>query len=35
MAQGLNSELGSNIFITANAFEMHMDFITDPQLYGL
>ncbi|CBI37236.3 hypothetical protein VitviT2T_009939 [Vitis vinifera] len=34
MAQGLNSELGSNIFITANAFEMHMDFITDPQLYG-
>lgn len=35
MAQGLNSELGSNIFITANAFEMHMDFITDPQHYGL
>lgn len=34
MAQGLNNELGSKIFITANAFEMHMDFISDPQRYG-
>ncbi|KAG2696803.1 hypothetical protein I3760_07G076000 [Carya illinoinensis] len=30
----LNSEIGSDVFVTANAFEMHLDFITDPQAYG-
>lgn len=30
----LNSEIGSDIFVSANAFEMHLDFISDPQAYG-
>ncbi|MQL83036.1 hypothetical protein Taro_015533 [Colocasia esculenta] len=30
----LNSEIGSPIFIAANAFGMHMDFITSPETYG-
>ncbi|KAK9280751.1 hypothetical protein L1049_003639 [Liquidambar formosana] len=34
MIQGLNSELGSDIFVAANAFEMNMNFINDPQAYG-
>ncbi|KAM1003661.1 hypothetical protein EV1_003915 [Malus domestica] len=34
MVQGLNKQLGSDIFITANAFDMHMDFISDPQKFG-
>ena len=35
MIQQLNSELGSNVFISANAFNMNMNFITNPQAYGL
>jgi hypothetical protein len=31
----LNSEIGSDVFISANAFAMNMDFIGDPQAYGL
>lgn len=31
----LNSEIGSDVFVTANAFEMHMDFVSDPQAYGM
>ncbi|KAL3725155.1 hypothetical protein ACJRO7_030209 [Eucalyptus globulus] len=34
MVQGLNQELGSDVFIAANAFQMNMDFISDPQRYG-
>lgn len=30
----LNTELGSDIFISANAFKMHMDYVTDPGAYG-
>ncbi|KAK7285871.1 hypothetical protein RJT34_20654 [Clitoria ternatea] len=30
----LNSEIGSVIFISANAFAMNMDFIGNPQAYG-
>ncbi|GLT53275.1 hypothetical protein SLA2020_265580 [Shorea laevis] len=30
----LNSEIGSDIFVFANAFDMHMNFISDPQAYG-
>jgi hypothetical protein len=30
----LNNEIGSDVFIFANAFDMHMDFISDPQAYG-
>ncbi|KAK7337973.1 hypothetical protein VNO77_18567 [Canavalia gladiata] len=30
----LNAEIGSNIFISANAFAMNMDFISNPQAYG-
>ncbi|XP_054777464.1 GDSL esterase/lipase At5g33370-like isoform X2 [Prosopis cineraria] len=29
----LNSEIGSDVFISADAFAMHMDFISDPQAY--
>ncbi|KAG5575079.1 hypothetical protein H5410_055213 [Solanum commersonii] len=34
MLQGLNRELGSNIFIAANTQQMHTNFITNPQAYG-
>uniref|UniRef100_A0A5B7CB87 Uncharacterized protein n=1 Tax=Davidia involucrata TaxID=16924 RepID=A0A5B7CB87_DAVIN len=34
MLSGLNSDIGSDVFISANAFEMHMNFISDPQAYG-
>lgn len=31
----LNSEIGSVVFISANAFESNMDFISNPQAYGM
>ncbi|XP_075647276.1 GDSL esterase/lipase At4g28780-like [Castanea sativa] len=34
MIQQLNRELGSNVFISANAFDMNMDIITNPQAHG-
>ncbi|XP_050382625.1 GDSL esterase/lipase LTL1-like [Argentina anserina] len=34
MINSLNSEIGSNVFIAANAYEMHMDFVSDPGAYG-
>lgn len=34
MLQGLNSEVGSNVFIAANTQQMHINFITNPQAYG-
>ncbi|KAK6232896.1 hypothetical protein SCA6_002969 [Theobroma cacao] len=34
MLNGLNRELGSDIFIAANAYDMHMDWISNPQAYG-
>ncbi|KAH7571622.1 hypothetical protein JRO89_XS04G0104000 [Xanthoceras sorbifolium] len=34
MLQGLNREIGKNVFIAANTQQMHMDFISDPQAYG-
>ncbi|KAL6977058.1 hypothetical protein U1Q18_025852 [Sarracenia purpurea var. burkii] len=34
MVNGLNSEIGDNVFLAANAMEMHMDFISDPQAFG-
>ncbi|KAG0449556.1 hypothetical protein HPP92_027227 [Vanilla planifolia] len=30
----LNSDAGADVFVTANAFKMHMDFITNPEAYG-
>ncbi|KAI9077951.1 hypothetical protein K1719_040080 [Acacia pycnantha] len=30
----LNSQIASPVFISANAFAMNLDFITDPQAYG-
>ncbi|CAI9773914.1 unnamed protein product [Fraxinus pennsylvanica] len=33
MLSSLNSDLGANVFIAANTFEMHMNFISDPQTY--
>lgn len=35
MINGLNREIGSDIFVAANAFQMNMDFISDPQAYGI
>lgn len=35
MLQGLNSELGSDVFISANAFAMNSDLIDNPQRFGL
>ncbi|XP_010447915.1 PREDICTED: GDSL esterase/lipase At4g28780-like [Camelina sativa] len=34
MLQGLNSEIGSDVFIGANAFNMNADFINNPQRFG-
>ncbi|XVE62690.1 hypothetical protein DITRI_Ditri06bG0139900 [Diplodiscus trichospermus] len=34
MINGLNNELGSHVFIAANAYQMHMDWISNPQAYG-
>lgn len=34
MLQGLNREIGSDIFIGANAFNMNADFINNPQRFG-
>ncbi|KAJ7978203.1 GDSL esterase/lipase [Quillaja saponaria] len=30
----LNTQLGSDVFISANAFAMNMEFVADPQAYG-
>lgn len=35
MIQGLNTQLGSDVFVTANAFDMKSDFISNPQKFGL
>lgn len=35
MITQLNREIGSDIFIGANAFAMNMDYISDPQAYGM
>ncbi|KAJ4830965.1 hypothetical protein Tsubulata_032488 [Turnera subulata] len=34
MLQGLNSQLGSDVFIYGNAFSMNADFINNPQQFG-
>ncbi|KAL9248174.1 hypothetical protein vseg_021527 [Gypsophila vaccaria] len=34
MINDLNTEIGSSVFIAANAFRMHMDFVSNPQAYG-
>ncbi|XP_078442806.1 GDSL esterase/lipase At5g33370-like [Wolffia australiana] len=34
LINNLNHELRSNVFIAANAFNMHMDFIANPQSHG-
>ncbi|KAL6978764.1 hypothetical protein U1Q18_020430 [Sarracenia purpurea var. burkii] len=34
MIQGLNRDLGSDVFIAVNAMEMHNDFITNPRAFG-
>ncbi|XP_057472151.1 GDSL esterase/lipase At5g33370-like [Actinidia eriantha] len=34
MLDALNTKIGNHVFIAANAQEMHMDFITNPQGYG-
>lgn len=34
MLQGLNREIGSDVFIGANAFNMNADFINNPQRFG-
>lgn len=34
MINGINSDIGANVFVAANAYQMHMDFISNPQAYG-
>ncbi|KAK7278254.1 hypothetical protein RJT34_23280 [Clitoria ternatea] len=34
MIKGLNKEIGTDVFIAANAYQMHMDFVTNPQQFG-
>ncbi|CAA7403288.1 unnamed protein product [Spirodela intermedia] len=34
LIRNLNRDIGADVFIAANAFSMHMDFITNPQSYG-
>ncbi|KAI5423961.1 GDSL esterase/lipase At5g33370 [Lathyrus oleraceus] len=34
MIRGLNQQIGSDIFVAADAYRMHMDFISNPQAYG-
>lgn len=34
MLQGLNRQIGSDVFIGANAFNMNADFINNPQRFG-
>ncbi|CAL0301802.1 unnamed protein product [Lupinus luteus] len=34
LLNNLNAQIGSQVYISANAFAMNMDFITDPQAYG-
>lgn len=34
MVHSLNSQIGSDVFTAANAFEMNMDFVSNPQAYG-
>lgn len=35
MLNGLNSEIGQDVFIAANTGRMHMDFISNPRAYGI
>ena len=35
MISGLNSQIGADVFVAANAFEMNMDFVSNPQAYGM
>lgn len=30
----LNSEVGSGVFVAANAYQMHFDYISNPQAFG-
>ncbi|GMH07655.1 hypothetical protein Nepgr_009495 [Nepenthes gracilis] len=34
LINGLNNEVGSDVFVAANANQMHLDFISNPQQYG-
>ncbi|KAB2629925.1 GDSL esterase/lipase [Pyrus ussuriensis x Pyrus communis] len=34
MVNSLNNQIGSDVFIYADAFRMHMNFISNPQAYG-
>jgi len=35
MTRDINSQVGSEVFVAVNAFQMNMNFITDPQIFGL
>jgi hypothetical protein len=35
MVTQLNREIGADVFIAVNAHQMHMDFITNPQAFGM
>ncbi|GAV69327.1 LOW QUALITY PROTEIN: Lipase_GDSL domain-containing protein, partial [Cephalotus follicularis] len=35
MINGINSEIGHNVFVATNAYQIHMDFIKNPQTYAM
>ncbi|XP_051120062.1 GDSL esterase/lipase At5g33370-like isoform X2 [Andrographis paniculata] len=35
MLSSLNQEVGGHIFVAANTYSMHMDFVSTPQAYGI
>jgi len=35
MTKDLNTQLGSDVFIVANAYQMNMNLITNPQSFGI
>ncbi|XP_061342632.1 GDSL esterase/lipase At5g33370-like isoform X2 [Gastrolobium bilobum] len=34
MTNGLNKEIGADVFVAANSYQMHMDFVSNPQAFG-
>ena len=35
MIRELNSQLGAQVLVAANSMQMHMDFVSNPQVYGI
>lgn len=35
MIKGLNAQVGSNVFVAVNTQQMHNDFVSNPQAFGM